>query len=141
MPLLRTGESRLYIIAEQRNLARKDVIRRRSPIAQQRRDAEVELLLGGRQASTLALESAEPWRSSWLVTPASRGQGPGASVFGRRATKHSGYAPSRMSVSTTSYAAAAKRMLGEPMTPLFSIIDFISLESNQVRAFDTSATS
>jgi hypothetical protein len=46
-----------------------------------------------------------------------------------------------MSVSATSYAAAAKRMLGEPMTPLFSIIDFISLESNQVRAFDTSATS
>jgi hypothetical protein len=45
MPLLRTGESRRYIIAEQRNLARKDVIRRRSPIAQQRRDAEVELIM------------------------------------------------------------------------------------------------
>ncbi len=36
---------------------------------------------------------------------------------------------------------AAKRMLGEPTTPLFSIADFISLESNQVRTLDTSAAS
>jgi hypothetical protein len=36
---------------------------------------------------------------------------------------------------------AAKRMLGEPTTPLFSITDFISLEPNQVRSFDASATS
>ena len=39
------------------------------------------------------------------------------------------------------WAAGAKRMLGAPTTPLFSITDFISLEVNQVRAFDTSATS
>ncbi len=32
-------------------------------------------------------------------------------------------------------------MLGEPSTPLFSIVVFISFELNQVRAFDTSATS
>src|SRR6185437_1884760 len=32
-------------------------------------------------------------------------------------------------------------MLGEPITPLFSSTDFISFEPNQVRAFDTSATS
>jgi hypothetical protein len=32
-------------------------------------------------------------------------------------------------------------MLGAPTTPLFSITDFISFEVNQVRAFDTSATS
>ena len=76
-----------------------------------------------------------------LVAPASRGRRTGASVFRGRATRYSRCTPSRMSVSATSYAAAAKRMLGEPMTPLFSIIDFISLESNQVRAFDTSATS
>ncbi len=38
-------------------------------------------------------------------------------------------------------AAAAKRMLGEPMTPLCCIADFISSEPNQVRAFATSATS
>src|SRR5271170_5745188 len=32
-------------------------------------------------------------------------------------------------------------MLGDPSTPLFSITAFISLDPNQVRAFDTSATS
>jgi hypothetical protein len=32
-------------------------------------------------------------------------------------------------------------MPGEPTTPLFSITDFISGDPNQVRAFDTSATS
>jgi hypothetical protein len=38
-------------------------------------------------------------------------------------------------------AYAAKRMLGAPTTPLFSITVFISFEPNHVRAFDTSATS
>ena len=74
-------------------------------------------------------------------------QGAGGEAFGRglgfrlreARSKHSGYAPSRISVSATSYAA--ERMLGEPTTPLFSINDFISLEPYQVRAFDTSATS
>jgi hypothetical protein len=66
----------------------------------------------------------------------------GASIF-RDGTRHnavtdrSGY----KACSATTQAAAAKRMLGEPSTPLFSITDFISLEVNQVRAFDTSATS
>jgi hypothetical protein len=32
-------------------------------------------------------------------------------------------------------------MFGAPTTPLFSITTFISFEVNQVRAFDTSATS
>jgi hypothetical protein len=36
---------------------------------------------------------------------------------------------------------AAKRMLGEPTTPLFSKTAFISFEPNHVRAFDMSATS
>jgi hypothetical protein len=80
-----------------------------------------------------------------LINTAGRPSQPGQADWGfrlqGRATKYSRCTPSRMSVSATSYAAAAKRMLGEPMTPLFSIIDFISLESNQVRAFDTSATS
>src|SRR5580658_5630409 len=39
------------------------------------------------------------------------------------------------------YAAAANRMFGDPTTPLFSNVAFISLEPNQVRAFATSATS
>jgi hypothetical protein len=53
------------------------------------------------------------------------------------ATHHPGYDLFQL----TSYAAAAKRMLGEPTTPLFSITAFMSFEPNQVRAFATSATS
>jgi hypothetical protein len=56
-------------------------------------------------------------RTCWTCTCGPVGR-TGASVFRGRATKYSRCTPSRMSVSTTSYAAAAKRMLGEPMANL-----------------------
>ncbi len=53
------------------------------------------------------------------------------------ATSHPGYE----FVAATAQAAAAKRTFGEPTTPLFCNVAFISSEPNQVRACATSATS
>src|SRR5579863_8136721 len=77
---------------------------------------------------------------------ACRGQGGRGVHFGtvtqQNATQRSRHRPSRLGCDfATNYAAAANWIRGEPTTPLFSITVFISLEPNQVRAFETSAAS